>query len=521
MSGLVFTCLLLTSTFETPIEADVVIKSGTVFDGSEQPGRIADVAIKGDLIVAIGSFQIAGQPKIINAAGLHVVPGFIDLHTHCDNTGITAPERRSLLNYLTQGVTTVVTGNCGSGPIDCREYLKKLDDGKVGCNVLHLAPHNSIRDHVLGNIDRAPTEDELSKMKQLMDQAMLDGAWGMSTGLEYTPGAYSKTDELVELAKVVANRGGIYASHMRDEEAGLINSIEEIISIGRKAAIPVHISHLKAGAKVVWGKSTDAIAMIRQAQQQGLKITADQYPYLGWSTSLSAVVLPPRLRQGTSKEYVARLNDPEQIRGITQAIESSIVKYDAGSTFLIARYGPKPNWQGKTLGAIAQNEKMSAVDVVIEIERNGGASVVGLTMNEEDVRLFMKQPFVATASDGGAIVPSEQVPHPRSYGTFPRKIGRYANDDQIISLTQAIRSASGLPAEIIGLKDRGLLKPGKIADIAVLDLNKFRDKATFDKPHQYSEGVQYLFVNGEIAIDDGKYNGVLSGRAIRHPTRSR
>ncbi len=514
-------CLLSFPTMDAPVQADFVIRGATVYDGSEKPGRIADLAIRGDHIEAVGSFQVAGNPKIIDGTGLIVAPGFIDLHTHCDNTGITTPERRALLNYLTQGVTTVVTGNCGSGPVDVGAYLKKLDDGKVGCNVLHLAPHNSIREQVLGNVDRTPTIDELAVMKDLVDKAMKDGAWGLSSGLEYTPGAYSKTDELIELARVVAGHGGLYATHMRDEEGGLMTSVEEALTIGRRAQLPVHISHLKAGAKIVWGKSADAIVLIQQARDQGQCVTADQYPYLGWSTSLSAVVLPPRLRRGTGKEYVARLDDPETQPLVRQAIGDAITKYDAGTTFLVARYSPRPEWQGKTLGAIATAEKKQIIDIVLEMERNGGASVVGLTMNELDVRLIMKQPFVATASDGGAVIPSEQAPHPRSYGTFPRKIGRYALDEKVITLEQAIRSSTGLPADIIGLKERGYLKPGFKADVVVFDAKTYRDLATFEKPHQYSPGVRYLFVNGVPAIDAGQHTGALSGQAIRHTNQSR
>jgi N-acyl-D-aspartate/D-glutamate deacylase len=521
MIFLVVASVLLIPVADVPVQADVVIRGATVFDGTNHPGRQADLAIRGAEIAAVGSFAVAGQPRIIDGAGLVVAPGFIDLHTHCDTSGITAPDRRALINYLTQGVTTVVTGNCGSGPVDTAGYLKKLDEGKIGCNVLHLAPHNSIREKVLGNTDRAPTTDELDRMKRLVDQAMRDGAWGLSSGLEYTPGAYSKTDELVELCKVVAAHKGIYATHMRDEEASLMGSIEETLTIGRRAELPVHISHLKAGAKVVWGRSADAIAMIERARERGQRVTADQYPYVGWSTGLAAVMLPPRLRQGTKDEYKARLDDRQQNPVIRQAIADSIAKYNAGTTFLIARYEPRPEWQGKTLGAIAATEELPIVDVVLEIERHGGASVVGLTMSEEDVRIIMKQNFVATASDGGAAIPSPTAPHPRSYGTFPRKIGRYALTDQVMSLEQALRSATGLPADIIGLTDRGYLKPGSRADVVVFDSKTFRDLATFDKPHQYSTGVRYLFVNGLLVIDDGKYTNALVGQTVRHSSAPR
>jgi N-acyl-D-aspartate/D-glutamate deacylase len=498
-----------------PVDADVVIRGANVFDGTG-PSRRADVALKGDRVVAVGAFEVAGNPRLIDGTGLVVAPGFIDLHTHCDTTGITAPERRQLLNYLTQGVTTVVTGNCGSGPVDVAAYLKQLDDGKVGCNVLHLVPHNAVREKVMGNIDRPPDAGELDAMKKLFEQGMNGGAWGFSSGLEYTPGAYAKTEELVALAKVVAAHGGLYATHMRDEDAGVLISIEEAIVIGRRAGLPVHISHLKCGSKPVWHKAIDAIALIQAARQRGERVTADQYPYRGWSTNMAAALVPPKFRRGTGEEYRARLDDPEQGPLIRQAVAEAIDKYDAGTSFLVARYRPRPEWQGKTLGAIAAAENKPVLDIALEIEHRGGASVVGLTLHEDDVRLIMRQPFVATASDGGSAIPTnESVPHPRSYGTFPRKLGRYAGEDKVISMDHALRSATGLPADIIGLTDRGYLKPGYLADLVVFDPATFRDTATFEKPHQYAPGVKYLFVNGVLAIDDGKPTEALAGRALR------
>jgi N-acyl-D-aspartate/D-glutamate deacylase len=519
MTTLTAVLLAVTLAADEPVAADVVIRGGLLYDGGDRPGRVADLAVRGDRIVAVGSFRTAGNPKVIDAAGLIVAPGFIDLHTHCDTSGVATPELHRLLNYLTQGVTTVVTGNCGSGPVDAGGFLKTLDEVKVGCNVIHLAPHNSIRSKVMGNVDRPPTAAEVQAMTQLVDRAMGGGAWGMSSGLEYTPGAYAKTDELVELAKVVAAHGGFYATHMRDEDAGLLQSVEEAIAVGKRAGLPVHISHLKAGSKPVWGKSADAVALIARARQQGQRVTADQYPYRGWSTNMAAALVPPRFRRGTSAEYLARLDSDDQGPVIRQAIKDAVAKYDADTTILIARYRKRPDWQGKSLGAIAVAEKRPTLDVVLEIERNGGASVVGLTMNEEDVRVIMKQPFVATASDGVAVVPSDTSPHPRSYGTFPRKIGRYATDDKIVSLEQALRSATGLPADILRLTDRGYLRPGAYADVVAFDPATYRDAATFEEPHQYSPGVRHLFVNGEPAIAAGKPTGTLAGKALRRPAK--
>lgn len=510
--------LVMLPAADAPVPADVVIRGGMVYDGAGKPGAVGDVAVRGDRIVAVGSIQVAGKPKVIDAAGLIVAPGFIDLHTHCDR-GITNPLTRVNRSYLTQGVTTIVTGNCGSGPVDVAGYFRKLDDQKAGCNVIHLAPHNSIREQVMGNVDRSPTEAELGAMKKLVDQALKDGAWGMSTGLEYTPGTYSKIEELIELSKVVAAHGGFYASHMRDEDAGVLRSIGEAIAIGQRANLPVHISHLKAGSKVVWGKSTEMLGMIQQARDRGQRVTADQYPYRGWSTGMAAALVPRRFRSGTSAEYRARLDDPDQGPVIRKAILDAIELYDAGATFQIARYARKPQWQGKTLGAIAADEKKPVIDIVLEIERGGGCSVIGLTMNEEDVRVIMKSPFVATASDGFVVTPSDAMPHPRSYGTFPRKIGRYSLDDKVVPLEHALRSSTGLPADILELTDRGYLKPGQFADIIVFDPKAFRDLATFDKPHQYSPGVRYLFVNGVATIENEKLTGMLAGKPLRHPEK--
>lgn len=497
------------------VEADVVIRGATLFDGSGNPGRIGDLAIRGERIVAVGEFKAAGQPRVVDGNGLFVSPGFIDLHTHSD-TPLTRPSTRSNLCYLTQGVTTVVTGNCGSGPVNAAEYFKTMETGGVGSNVIHQVPHNSVRQQVMKNANRAPTSDELKQMETLVDRAMKDGAWGLSTGLIYTPGSYSKTDELITLAKISARHGGFYASHIRDEGAGLLTATEEAITIGREAKLPVHISHMKASGRSVWGKAADAVALVLKARATGQVVSADQYPYIASSTSLAAMVIPTQFREGTHKEFLARLDDPEQGPKIRKAIASRVSGRDGGKSLRIARYAPHTDWQGKDLDAIAKSEKKDVLDIILEIERNGGASVVSFGMSEEDVRLIMKQPFVSTASDGSSQVPGTTVPHPRSYGTFPRKIGHYAIAEKVLPVEQAIRSASGLPADILKLPDRGYLKTGYFADVVVFDPKTFRDVATYDKPHQYSTGVRYLFVNGQSTIDDGNYTKALAGKVLRH-----
>ncbi|MBO0700224.1 MAG: D-aminoacylase, partial [Zavarzinella sp.] len=501
-----------------PVSADVVIKNATIHDGSGKAGYLGDVAIAGDKIVAVGKIEVAGSPKVIDGTGLVVAPGFIDLHTHCDgsDTGVLAPGHQLNKCYVTQGVTTIVTGNCGAGPSDVKNFYAKLEKNGVGTNVAHLVPHNSVRTKAMGNANRAPTEAELKKMEELVEAGMKDGAWGLATGLIYTPGTYAKTDEIIELAKVASKYHGIYASHMRHEDTRLLEAIEETLRIGREAKLPVHISHIKASGKSAWGKSADAIAVIQKARADGQVVTADQYPYIASSTSLAATVIPARYRDGTGQQYKARLDDPEVGPQIRKAVDAALGGRSGGKTIQIARYRPNPKWQGKNLADIAAAEKKDPTDIVMEIEKSGGASIVNFGMSEEDVRLYMKQPWVATASDGSTHLPGDTVPHPRSYGTFPRKIGRYCQRDGVLPIEQAIRSSSGLPADILGLKDRGYLKPGQFADVVVFDPKTFLDTATYDKPHQYATGLKYLLVNGKVVIDNGECQEVLAGRPLRH-----
>jgi N-acyl-D-aspartate/D-glutamate deacylase len=510
-----FALLTLVSASDQTIQADIVIRGATLYDGSGQAGRKGDLAIRGDRIVGVGAFSIAGKPREIDGSGLIVCPGFIDLHTHSD-VALTVPATKANLCYLMQGVTTVVTGNCGAGPVNVAEHFKKLENGGIGSNVIHQVPHNDVRNAVMGNVNRAPTAEEMKRLEALVDQAMRDGAWGLSTGLYYTPGSYATTEEIIALAKVAARHHGFYASHMRDEGAGLLASITETLTIGREAGIPVHISHLKSFGPKNWGRAADAIALINHARAQGQAVTADQYPYRASSTSLAAEVIAPKFREGSAKDFQARLDDPDQGTVVRQSIQDRITSLDAGPNIHIATYKSHSAWQGKTLGAVADENKTDLLNTVLDIERHGGAQVVNFSMSPEDVTLIMKQPFVATASDGSSQVPSDTVPHPRSYGCFARKIGRYAIEDKIISLEHAIRSASGLPADILKLPERGYLKPGYYADVVVFDPKTFRDQATFEKPHQYATGVRYLFVNGKLAIEDGKYQNVLAGKVLRH-----
>jgi N-acyl-D-aspartate/D-glutamate deacylase len=515
MFALFLTLVLGSTDGEPMVEADVVLQNATIYDGSEQPGKVGDIAIKGDRIAAIGKFRTRGNPRLLDCAGLCVSPGFIDLHTHSDYP-LQKAKTNANANYLTQGVTTVVTGNCGSGPVDVAGYFRTMEKIGVGTNVIHQMPHNNIRDKVMGNANREPTADELKRMEELVDKGMREGAWGLATGLIYNPGAYAKTSELVALAKVAAKHQGFYASHIRDEGTAVLSAIEEILVIARRAGLRVHISHIKVSGRRAWGKAPEVIALIRRARQEGILVTADQYPYIASSTSITAQLIPARFREGSQADLLKRFNDPEIGPKLKLAVEKSIEDHQGGKSVKIARFANKTAWQGKDLFTIARTENKRPLDIVIEIQRQGGASVVNFGMNDEDMRLFMNEPYVATASDGAAMLPDDTVPHPRSYGTFPRKIGRFAIEEKLLPLPQAIRSASGLPADILQLPDRGYIRVGYFADLVVFDPGTFRDKATYDRPHQYATGVRFLFVNGRPAIDAGRVTDDLAGRVLRH-----
>jgi predicted amidohydrolase YtcJ len=496
------------------IAADVVLKGGLVVDGTGAPGRVADVALRRDRVVAIGRFEAAPGAKVIDASAWVVAPGFIDLHSHSDSP-IVRPRTRSNRNYQTQGVTTVVTGNCGGGALDVARYFAAIDEQGAGTNVIHLIPHGALRASVMGTAERAPTADELRRMEELVDRGMRAGAWGMSTGLIYVPSRYAELPELVALSKVVARYGGIYASHMRNEGKGLLESIDEALTIGRQAGLPVHLSHLKASGKSSWGLTGPACERIAEARRGGQAVSADQYPYIASSTSLAAMVVPHWAIQGDAANFARLAADPVEGPRLRREIARDLAERGGGASIRIARYAPMPSRVGRDLVAIARDEGTTPLEIVLDIQRHGGAQAINFGMSEDDVRQVMKHDFVATASDGSAHLPGgSDHPHPRAYGTFPRKF-RYALDDKVLTLEQAVRSCSGLPAEILHLPDRGVLRAGAFADVVVFDPKTFRDAATFDHPTRYATGVAYLFVNGVPVIAEGKPRSALPGRALR------
>ena len=497
-----------------PVDADLLLRGGTIIDGTGADPVTGDVAIHQGRILAVGRVTLGKIGRIIDCQGLVVAPGLIDLHTHSDGT-IDKPEIRPCLNYLIQGCTTMVTGNCG-GAKDTAKFLKDVDTNGAGTNIIHLVGHGTVRRAVLKSERREPSAEELQQMKVLVEQGMRDGAWGMSTGLIYAPSSYAQTDELVALAQVVAAHGGIYASHIRNENEHVVDAVAEAIRIGQESGAPVHISHFKSMQIPNWGRVRDAAAMIDKARVQGVKITADQYPYTANSFSLADATIPdPEIQWCKRSEVHKRMaSDPQFAALVRRVIADQLGRTE---NVVIAASKKFPTYVGKSLKEIAGQEKIDSVDLVLKILSQENPQIVSHSMSEKDVRWVMTLPWVATASDGAARAPNpNEHHHPRNFGTFARKIGRYAIQDKVISLSHAIRSATGLPADIFGIPERGYLRPGYHADVVVFDPATYRDRATFDKPQAYATGVRYVFMDGQAAVDEGKPSPKLFGRALRH-----
>jgi N-acyl-D-amino-acid deacylase len=496
---------------QTSPRHDVLLKHGLVHRGDGSQPIAVDIAIDDGVISVVQESIDAQADIVLDCSGLVICPGFIDLHNHSDGE-ITERDTRANTNYLMQGCTTIVTGNCGFGPVAVGKYLDQIDKDGAGTNVAHLLPQGSLRDEVMGKGNRVPTDEELGQMRALSATAMQEGAFGMSTGLIYIPGTFTTTEELIEIARVIAQHKGIYVSHIRGEAAGLLTSVQEAIRIGHDAALPVHISHFKASGKPAWGNLRLAIAMVEEARETGQTVTADQYPYMASSTSLQATLIPAWAREGGSSALKKRLADSDLALRIRNDVLADIPKK---GRIQIASYRENPRYVGLSLAEIAAAENVEVADLVLDMERAGGASIVHFGMQEDEIRSAMPLPWLATASDGGTKVINSTMPHPRSFGTFPRKIGHYAIAEQVITLPHAIRSATSLPAEILGLTDRGLIKKGMVADIAIFDPDTFRDRATFRQPFLQSSGIQHVLINGQLAVHGGIPTGRLAGRAVR------
>jgi len=511
IAALTSTRLLRTNAQSNQI--DILILHGSLIDGSGGKARKTDVGIRGDQIVFVGDARKANLTvaRIIDASGMIVAPGFIDPHTHTLDD-LSDPNRKSNQAYLMQGVTTVITGNDGGSALNIGETLRKWDEQGIGTNAVLLAGFGTIRSRVLGPTDAQPSPAQLEEMKKLVAQAMDDGAFGISTGLYYAPQSYSKTEEVIELAKVAAAKGGIYDTHMRSEAGGLLDAIAETIRIGREAKIPVHISHIKALGPEVWHRSDKAIKLIKQARSSGVDATACQYPYIASGTNLQASLVPRWAEVGGRRELLKRIDDPEVRPRLIAEMEENL-KGRGGANSLLLADSPNHEYVGKRLDAIATQMNKSPVETALELIKLGRAGVISFNMNEGDVRRFMKEKFVMTCSDGS-------TGHPRKYGTFPRKLREYVFDNKLISLPFAIRNSSALTAETFRIPKRGLIREGYFADVIVFDPQKVRDRATYEQPELTAEGMRYVIVNGKVAVDNGVFSGVSGGRALRKQTQS-
>jgi N-acyl-D-amino-acid deacylase len=498
---------------------DLVIQNGFIIDGTGNPWFKADIGIQGGRIARIGSIDGKEAKKIIDAQGLIVSPGFIDIHTHCDRGIVRIP---TVDNYIYQGVTSVIGGNCGGHPFPLKGLFKKIEDQGIALNFGCLIGHNTIRREVMGMKMEAPSEEEMESMKSLIQQEMEAGALGFSTGLAYLPGAYSEKEELVELASVITDFGGVYATHLRDQGLLITEAIEEAIEIGETNNIPVQISHIKLADDAVWYELERITEPVENARKRGVEVTLDQYPYTATSSGFDSS-FPSWAFEGGNKNFLKRLENEEDYAKIkSYVIKRRLIStkgINKPETIYIANSEKFPEYVGKNLQEIllSQGKKPTienTADLIIEIQKNGGASGVFFQMNEKDVEDLMRLPYNMHASDGAVQAKGDGVPHPRNYGTFPRVISHYVRKQGVISLEEAIRKMTSLPAQTFRLRGRGMIKEGFYADITIFDKDKFEDRATFSAPHQYSQGLHYVIVNGKLVVENGEQTGKFPGMIL-------
>lgn len=511
---------LLISFSVTAQEYDVLITNGKIVDGTGNGWFYGDVAIKDGKIAYIGKIDPTRSKTVVDAMGMIVAPGFIDVHAHIEGNDIRVPTAD---NFIHDGVTTVVTGNCGGSNVDIAHYFHQLDSVKTSINIATLIGHNSVRREVMGEEDRKPTPDEQQKMEGLIEEAMKQGAVGFSTGLIYVPGTYSTKEEVIDLAKAAAKYKGVYASHIRSEGDHVMEAIEEAVNIGRQAKMSVEISHFKVTYKPNWGRSVQTLEAVDKARQEGIDVTVDQYPYIASSTTLDTT-LPTWAFSGGRDSLLYRLADPEIRLRIKKEMLAILKakKLKNYSYAVIARFAEDSTLNGLSISEAnkIRGRKAKAseeVETIFSMVTTGRVQMVYFSMNEEDLRRIMQYPFSMAASDAGIVRFGSGMPHPRAYGTNARILGMYARDLKVIRLEEAIRKMTSLPAQKFQLQGRGLLKVGMAADIVVFDALTVTDQATFEKPHAYSTGFKFVFVNGEFVISSGKHTGTRSGAVIKGP----
>ncbi len=512
--------LLLVAALALPLPAqefDLVLRGGRIIDGSGAPARSGDVALRGDRIVAAGVVTGRGREEI-DVGGQVIAPGFIDVHTHSEDiTSIPVAE-----NFLRMGVTTIVTGNCGTSRVDVATFLDSVAKARTGVNVATLLGQGSVRGQVMGgSFLRPPTTEELDRMKALVDQGMQEGALGLSTGLIYLPGTFTKTEELIDLARVAARHGGLYVSHMRAETVKIFDALDELIRIAREAGIRAQVSHLKLSGPAAWGRTDEVLAKLAAARASGLDIGQDQYVYTASSTSIATLV-PNEAREGGTEAFQQRLRDPARKAAIIAEMRRTLESGKRGDyTYaVIASYPRNPALNGKTIPEAAEllgrtRSLDDQIETVLEISAGGTASGIFHGMHEGDLRRFLVQPETMFASDAGPRRLGQAVPHPRGYGNNARVLGRYVRELGLISLEEAVRRMTQLPARAFNLRDRGELRPGAVADLVVFDPAKVSDPSTFSDPHHYAVGFSEVIVNGSPVIRAGTLTAARPGRPVR------
>ncbi|MBA2503699.1 MAG: D-aminoacylase [Pyrinomonadaceae bacterium] len=519
-----FACLLkldgaLSAHAEQPaaLQYDLVIKNARIVDGTGNPWFVADIAIKDKRIALIGRIGAASVTRTIDARGLTVAPGFIDVHAHTEGI-YNQPEAE---NFIRMGVTSLVTGNCGSSTTDVAAFLGRIKERPLAVNIGTLIAHGSVRGKVVGLEARAPSGEEMRGMEALVEGAMRDGALGLSTGLIYVPGTYAKTDEVVALARVAARHNGLYATHMRDEGSGVMDAIRESIAIGEQANLPVEISHFKISSRKLWGNSTDTLGLVRDARRRGLQVTVDQYAYTASSTSLD-VLLPDWALEGGRDEGRRRVEDAETHKRIVREMREGLKRsgFKDYSYAVVAGYDADKSFNGLSIVEITNRVRgkkslNEQIEQILEMYKAGGAGMVYHKMSEEDVRRIMQEPFTMIAADSGVRRFGEGAPHPRGYGNNARVLARYVREQKALTLEDAVRKMTSLPAQTFNLRDRGLLREGMMADLVIFDPQTISDEATFDRPHQYPTGISRVLVNGEIVFENNRMTEARPGMALR------
>jgi len=527
------------------LDFDVLIRNGRIVDGTGNPWFRADVGIKDGRIAKIGDLKRANDEKVIDASGLVVSPGFIDIHTHSDTTLLINPTGDA---HIMQGVTTNLTGNCGgsAAPVSdytrtryeeelrrnniemdwttLGEFLNKVEKKGVSINIGTLVGNATVRMAVMGMERRAPTAKELEEMKRLVAEAMEDGAFGLSTGLFYAPSGYADTEEVVELAKVAARYGGIYATHIRGEGDPLIEAVREAITIGERAGIPVEIAHHKAMGKKNWGKVRETLRMMGEAWKRGVEITCDVYAWRAGATSLTAT-LPHWVHEGGTPKLISRLKDPETRQRIKKDMAEGLPEWESvvheigWENVMISSCQKHREYEGKMVANLAAVKGVDpydfAFDLLIEGEGQTGMIIFGMT--EEDVVTVLKSPFSMIGSDSSAIAPGEGKPHPRTFGNFVKVLGEYVRERGVLTLEGAVRKMTSMPAQKLGLLDRGLLREGAWADVVVFDPETVASRATYMDPQQFPVGVNWVIVNGIVTVEEGKHTGARAGKVLRRP----